>query len=188
MSKQIEEWKPIQGYEGLYEVSDWGRVKGVDRIVFSKGGNVRLARGRIIKPYIDKDGYERVGLHKDGIRKIFGVHRLVAEAFLNKIEGKEIIDHIDGNPSNNNKENLRWATVAENNRTDIAKKRKSIASFKRTDNKRKIRQYSMNMEHIRDFDSLHEIERELGFDNSSIVRVCKGKQKTSYGFKWEYLD
>ena len=184
----MEKWLDIDGYEGLYQVSDKGNVRSIDRYVISKGGASKLVKGVVLKQQVDKDGYKRVGLHKDGVQKIVGVHRLVAEAFLLKEEGKYIVDHIDGNPSNNAKENLRWVTTIENNGTSIAKKRKSISAIKREDNKRKIRQYYLNGGIVKVYDSSMDIEREFGFEHSAILRCCQGKQKTSYGYKWVYLD
>lgn len=80
-----EIWKDIEGYEGKYKVSNLGDV-----ISF------KLNKEKILKPGIDKDGYLRVGLCKNGKRKNYGIHRLVAEAFIPKIEGKEYVDHING--------------------------------------------------------------------------------------------
>lgn len=188
MSRIVEEWRPVVGYEGLYEVSDWGNVRSLDRMVRSKGGSERLALGKLLKQYLDKDGYKRVGLHSNDKQVIAGVHRLVAEAFIDNPDDLPVIDHRDGHRDNNMVDNLRWFTVSLNNSTEQARQRKRQAAYNRTDNKVKIRQYSLDGEPLKDFDSSMEIERELGFDRSSVIRVCKGKQHTSYGYKWGYLD
>lgn len=188
MSKIVEEWRPVVGYEGLYEVSDWGNVRSLDVYLPSKGGSVALRRGRLLKQHFDKDGYCRVGVHKNGKGSTVAVHRLVAEAFVPNLDNLPIIDHIDGHRDNNMADNLRWFTVSLNNSTEQARKRKSIAASRRNDNKVKIRQYSLGGEPLRDFNSSMDMERELGFDRSSVIRVCQGKQHTSYGYKWEYLD
>lgn len=188
MSKILEEWRPVVGYEGLYEVSDWGNVRSLDAYLPSKGGSVRLKRGRLLKQYTDKDGYKRVGLHCNHKQVVVGVHQLVARAFIDNPDNLPIIDHIDSHRDNNMADNLRWFTVSLNNSTEQARRRKSIAASRRNDNKVRIRQYSLGGEPLRDFDSSMDIERELGFDRSSVIRVCQGKQHTSYGYKWEYLD
>lgn len=171
-----------------YEISDTGLVKSVDRYVNSKGGSKRLAPGRMLKFTENKDGYYNVGIHHNGEQHTKFVHQLVAEAFIPNPENKPCIDHVNGNRQDNRVENLRWCTIEENNAFEIARKRKSEAAFRRTDNKVKIRQYSLDGEVIKDYDSLRGIERDLGFNNSSILRCCQGKQKTAYGFKWSYLD
>ena len=188
MSKIVEEWRPVVGYEGLYEVSDWGNVRSVDRMVKSKGSGERLVTGRLLKQYTDKDGYKRVGLHRNHKQVVVGVHQLVARAFIDNPDNLPIIDHIDSHRDNNMADNLRWFTVPLNNSTEQARRRKSIAASRRNDNKVRIRQYSLGGEPLRDFDSSMDMERELGFDRSSVIRVCQGKQHTSYGYKWEYLD
>ena len=188
MSKEIEEWRPVVGYEGLYEVSDWGNVRSVDRYVNSKAGSKAMLHGKMLKQYTDKDGYQRIGLHKDVISKTVGVHRLVAEAFIPNPNNLPVIDHINGNRQDNRVENLRWFTVKLNNSTQQAKEKKSLAAFKRTDNKVKIRQSSIDGEHIKDYNSSMDIQRELGFERAAIIRCCRGKQHTSYGYKWDYMD
>lgn len=172
----------------FYEVSDEGLVRSVDRVVNSKGGGTRLCKGRILKQVQDKDGYYTVCIHDRGRQFPMFVHRLVAEAFIPNVEKLPIIHHINGNNQDNNVSNLMWATILFNNSEDIAKKRKSEAAYKRADNKVKIRQYSLDGKFIKEFKSSMDIQRELGFDRSSVTRVCQGKQKTSYGFKWVYLD
>ena len=171
-----------------YEVSDTGIVKSCDKLVNCKGGSKRLCKGKELKPYQDDDGYYRVGIHCNGKCYTVGVHKLVAEAFIPNPDNKPCIDHINGNRQDNRVENLRWCTVEENNAFELARDRKREAAFKRKDNKVKIRQYSLNGDFIKDFNSSMDVERELGFDRSSIIRVCQGKQKTSYGFKWKYYD
>lgn len=181
-------WSDIEGYEGLYQVSDDGRIRSCDRYVVTKGGYNRICHGIEKKQRKDKDGYMKVSLHKDGNLQTFYVHRLVANAFIPNTENKPCVDHINAVRNDNRVENLRWFTVKENNSTDIAKTRKSVGAFKREDNKKKIIQYSLNGEMINKYNSSMDIERELGFEHSAVLRCCKGKQNTSYGYKWVYMD
>lgn len=127
MSKLVEEWRPVVGYEGLYEVSDWGRVRSVLRVVKCGNGkgSERIFGGKIIKFSYKKNGkYHRYYLHKKGEKnKWFSCHRLVAEAFIPNPDNKPCIDHIDGNPENNSVYNLRWATHQENSNNPITLQR-----------------------------------------------------------------
>lgn len=108
-----EEWKPIEGFEGLYEVSDHGNVKSLDRLE-KVGNGMRMRRGRILKAHIQKSGHLLVVLCKDGKNYPRTIHRLVAIAFINNPDNKPVVDHIDTNPANNCVSNLKWATVQEN--------------------------------------------------------------------------
>lgn len=110
MPKEI--WKPIAGYEGLYEVSSSGRVRSLGRYV-NHGKHQYWRCGRIRKPY-NTDGYISVSLNKDSKCITYQVHRLVAEAFIPNPDHKEQVNHIDGCKTNNNVENLEWVTRSEN--------------------------------------------------------------------------
>lgn len=108
-----EQWRDVAGYEGVYQVSDFGRVRSVARVV-SDG---RPLRGRIIRAWGGgraKD-YQHVALSSGGRVVKYQVHRLAAVAFIPNPEGKKQVNHKDGNPSNNAVQNLEWSTNAENN-------------------------------------------------------------------------
>lgn len=115
---ETELWKPIKGYEGLYEVSNMGRIKSVEHDVFNPhvlgNGCTRKVPERIRKPNIMK-GYHCIALIRDKSAKVYRIHRLVAEAFIGNQPGPEYqINHIDGDKSNNRVENLEWVTPREN--------------------------------------------------------------------------
>ena len=114
MNKEI--WKDVVGYEGLYEVSSLGQVRThKDKTTYTKRHGVRRWKQRILKEK-NKTGRDiRVDLWLEGKPKSFLVHRLVAFAFIPTVEGKDSINHIDGNPRNNNVENLEWCDHTENN-------------------------------------------------------------------------
>ena len=109
-----EEWKPIKGYEGLYEISNWGRVKSL----LGWNGHKYIQRERILDPYKQQSNkyYSRsvVKLTKDNKTKDFKVHRLVAEAFIPNPDNYTVVNHIDGNSLNNKVENLEWCTQKVN--------------------------------------------------------------------------
>lgn len=108
-----EVWKPVLGYEELYEVSNFGNVKSKDRKVFN-GKGYYIKKGRLLKKSLTTTGYWKVELYKNGKKRSKRVHRLVAETFIPKIKGKELINHKDGNPLNNHVSNLEWCDQSEN--------------------------------------------------------------------------
>jgi hypothetical protein len=117
MEVKLEEWRPVKGFEGLYEVSDEGRVRSLDRLVKDKTKErTRLFKGRILNNICMTTGYHMVSLHKNNKRvSRRTVHRLVMEAFCPTDSLLNIVDHKDGNRSNNKLENLRWVDFFTNN-------------------------------------------------------------------------
>lgn len=105
----IEEWKPVVGYEGLYEVSSLGRVRSLDRFYY------RLHKGKVLSPTKDRYGYLTVTLNCNGKSKTIKIHRLVAQAFIENPDNLPQVNHKDENPSNNNVDNLEWCTAKYNN-------------------------------------------------------------------------
>lgn len=115
----VEEWRDITGYEGLYQVSNLGRVRSLDRKVRTYQG-WRTVKGRVLKTPINSRGYPKVHLRNEPVgSQVFVVHQLVAKAFIPNPDGKPFIDHIDGNKANNAVGNLRWVTPKENSRNPI---------------------------------------------------------------------
>jgi Holliday junction resolvasome RuvABC endonuclease subunit len=111
----VENWKSVVGYEGIYEVSDSGLVRThKDKTTHSRLHGVRKWKQRILKDKTPNGRDVRVTLWKNGNPKDFLVHRLVAEAFLVKIPGKDCVNHKDGNPKNNHLDNLEWCNHKEN--------------------------------------------------------------------------
>ena len=105
----IEVWKDVVGYEGAYQVSDLGNVRSLDKVVRSRY-KPRLSKGVNMKLQNNGCGYRHVSISS----KTRLVHRIVAEAFIPRIVGKNCINHIDGNKQNNNISNLEWVTHKEN--------------------------------------------------------------------------
>ena len=109
-----EIWKPISGYEGVYEVSNLGRVRSCDRIVVCNDGRKYKRKGKVLRQSYDANKYYKVALCKNGKQKNFSVHRLVAQAFIPNPENKLTVNHKNGDKLDNRVENLEWATREEN--------------------------------------------------------------------------
>ena len=158
MGMKIEYWKPVVGYEGLYEVSSFGRVR-----------NVRT--NRVLSPIVDRDGYLKVHLSKNGHPRKTFIHVIVSKAFIPNPNNYPCINHKDENKLNNCVENLEWCTVAYNNAYSKSKK---------------VIQYTLDGQKIKEWPSTRCIEREIGYNSAFISKCCRGIKKTAYGFKWSY--
>ena len=120
----MEEWKSIPGYEGLYEVSNLGRVRSLDRYIKYSNGQIRLHKGRILNPSKDTNGYLKVLLKCNTKCKTITVHRLVALTFLPNPDNLPCVNHKDEDKTNNRVENLEWCTQQYNlNYNGVLKKR-----------------------------------------------------------------
>jgi hypothetical protein len=116
LSKE-EIWKDISDYEGLYQASSLGRIRSLDRYKITKNryGKIKAKiKGIFLKPSINHDGYYEIVLSKNGKSKMFRLHRVIAKTFLDNLENKPQVNHIDGNKLNNNINNLEWCTCKEN--------------------------------------------------------------------------
>lgn len=110
----MEKWKPVQGYEGFYEVSNEGRVRSVDRYVKQRDKFMQLKKGKVLSPAKNRLGYMCVALSRENKLSARTIHRLVAIAFIKNPNGYKEINHIDGNKQNNNVENIEWSTRSKN--------------------------------------------------------------------------
>lgn len=114
MGEKAEIWKDVEGYEGKYQVSNKGKVKSLERVVIRGDGKPFSVRERYLRGSKDTKGYYQVELREAGNRDIRFIHRLVADAFIEKQDGKTQINHIDGDKTNNSSDNLEWVTCEEN--------------------------------------------------------------------------
>lgn len=162
----MEEWRDIPGFEGMYQVSSLGRVKSLPRARRGRGKGLHMVPGRILKPIRVGDylGFQLCNI-KTYTRYC---HRLVAECFLDKVEGKTNVNHIDGNKKNNIYTNLEWCTSKEN----------AVHAFKiglnkphKPTNKKKILVIYPNGNQ-KVFPSIREVSDELKVSGSSISRAC----------------
>lgn len=181
----MEEWRNIKGYEGLYQVSNYGRVKSLDRWETIGCNTKRFRKGRMLKLAKDKYGYLKVDISKNGKRKQYSIHRLVAQAFIDNPDNLPCINHKDENPSNNNVDNLEWCSYQYNTNygTGIQRRADKMINGKCS---KKVYQYTIDGNFVKVYPSGKEIQRQLGFAQSHINRCCLGKCKTAYGFIWKY--
>lgn len=178
-----EEWKDIKGYEGLYQVSNLGRIKCLPKdVVSTKYGHVRHYPERIAKTFT-RNGYPSVELSKNGESKKFTVHRLVANAFINNHENKSQVNHIDGNKLNNHVKNLEWVTAREN--INHAYQNNLRGDFHHGI---AIEQYSKSGEFIRKYKSINQASKITGIDYSTIKKNCEGIFKQAGGYLWKYSN
>lgn len=117
-----ELWQPVQGYEGLYEVSDLGRVRSLERKANTWNGGRKVSQKELKQTKLN-NGYLQVTLFKSGIRQKKSVHRIVAEAFLLRPVGADMVLHYDDNKENNQAKNLRWGCHADNMRDAVKNQR-----------------------------------------------------------------
>lgn len=191
-----EIWKDIKDFEGMYQVSNLGRVRSVDR--FDSIGRLHKSDIKAIRD--NGKGYKTVQMYKDNKPKIGYIHRLVATAFIDNPDNKPEVHHIDSDRSNNKSENLQWVTSKENNNFP-----EHIKSMKKNPNWLKNSRSAMGKARDKaivvnsyrtkftrggvslEFSSLAEGARQLGLDKGCCTRVANGKQKHTHGYKVEYI-
>jgi hypothetical protein len=173
---KMEEWKPIKDYENLYEVSNLGRIKSLERISLQK----HLLPEKILKTAKNKYGYLKVTLHKNYKQKVVNVHRIVAETFIPNPHNLPCVNHIDGNKENNCVDNLEWCTIQENNIHAFK------TGLKQPSYKAVIATNLQTGEEIY-FNSLEETAQYFNLKNkSNISKVCRGKVKSLKGYTFKY--
>lgn len=183
-----EVWKDIVGYEGYYQVSNFGRVRSLDRIIESEYRSPQLMKGKIKKVTRRDDGYEYVVLYRNNKGKNKYIHRLVAKSFVPNPENLPIINHKDENPSNNCPSNLEWCdhqynltygdkvervTNSEGYRERTKRIRKPIYVIDKKGNRKR-------------YDSLTSAANELNLEQPSISACLKGRNSTHKGYLFEY--
>lgn len=189
-----EIWKPVAGYEGLYEVSNFGNVKSLN---YRNWKTVK-----ILTPKINNEGYLWVELRKNGDPRCFLVHRLVASAFICNPMNYPIINHKDENPQNNIVTNLEWCDYTYNALYSI-NRRKTGASVSKSKGRRKAfkkgsgktgrinQRNNVPVFRVDDrgvksqmFENIYVVSKKFGYRSSSIKECCLGKRKTAYGYRW----
>ena len=171
-----EIWKDIKDFEGLYQVSNRGNVRSLDRT----DNNNHFQKGHLLPLCNNRKGYKNVGLWKNNKQSMRQVHRLVGEAFIPNPNNWPCINHKDEKPSNNDVTNLEWCTYEYNNNYGTKGKRVSDA------NSKSVIQYTKQGEFVAEYKSAREAKEKTGIDNGHIGACCLGKRNSAGGFLWEY--
>ena len=164
-----EVWKDIEEYEGLYQVSNQGRVK-----------SLWFGKEKILKPEKVRNGYLLVGLWKNGKPKMYQVHRLVALTFLPNPNNLPEVNHKDEDKTNNCVDNLELCDRKYNMNFGTRTQRQAEKCSK------PVIQFTKDGKFVREWKSTMDVERNLGYSNSHISSCCTGRYNSSYGFIWKY--
>lgn len=168
------------GYEGIYQVSSYGRIRSLDRTMTYSNGNTHFYKGHIIHGFVKPNGYKAVDLSNHMKKEKKHVHRLVAEAFIPNPENKPEVNHLDEDKLNNRADNLAWVTSSENKNwgTSIERanktRRKIRCAFKPVD------QFTLDGEFIERHECIADAERKTGIDRKTIYNSCRDKHKQKY--------
>lgn len=176
-----ETWKDIKDFEGLYQVSNLGRVRSLTKTVTTKNNKTMHFEGKILKP-LKVGEYFSVNLYKDRILYGRRIHRLVAEAFIPNPDNLLQINHKDENKLNNSVDNLEWCSAKYNCNY-------GSHNYKLSKSKQKpVICYSKKLQLIKKYPSSIAAATELGCTKTSICQCLKGKHKTSCGYIWKFAN
>lgn len=177
----VEVFKPIIGYEGLYEVSNLGNVRSCDRNITGKNGT-RLYKGRPLAIKDDTHGYLTVNLWRNNKLKHFKVHKLVALAFIPNPDNLRDVNHKDENPYNNNVENLEWLSHKSNINYGTRNTRANSTHSKT------VAQYSKETKDLlATYKNAYIAEEQTGICETGISACCTGKRKSAGGYIWKFV-
>ena len=190
-----ELWKDIQGYEGLYQVSNMGRVRSLDHeTVYSRRGvPITITRkGQILSPVTRQHGYLGVmlygkGGHKTRGFKTFSVHQLVAKAFVDNPNNFEEVNHLDEDKTNNRADNLEWCDRKYNTNYGTTQARRSAVIRNSPKRSKRVMQIDQNGEIVKIWPSFGELGRN-GYSTGNINSCCNGTRRHAYGYTWRYAD
>ena len=172
----MEIWRDIEGYEGMYQVSNEGRVRSLDRTITFKDGRKRIFKGQILKQQL-ANNYNKVDLQINKYKHSFNVHRLVAAAFIPNPENLSDVNHKDENKLNNKCSNLEWISHIDNCNYGDRNEKVSISQGKRV----------MCVETGIEYHSISFASKQCNICIDCISKCCKGKRKTAGGLHWRYV-
>lgn len=174
-----EIWKDIKDYEGLYQVSNLGNIKRVQRKRYDRN---QLLEEKIIKVIFPKNKwYPYFSLCKNGVAKNHYLHRVLAIAFIPNPNNYPCINHIDGNKQNNNLNNLEWCSFSHNNK-EAHKLKLNRGTAKTT------LQFDKQGNFIKEWFSTRQAEKQLNIANGNVSACCIGNKKSAGGYIWKYKE
>ena len=185
MKKEI--FKPVKGYEGIYEISNYGRCRRISYKIDTEAKIAQFGLPHYLKPNYGEWGHVRYALSVNGKTKLKLAHRMILEAFeVPNPLNKPHVNHIDNDPTNNYIENLEWCTHTENMQHMIKCGRKVTYKGKDHKGSKEVHQYDKNMNWVAIYESSGEASRKTGFLSGHIREACRGTLKTYKGFIWKY--
>lgn len=185
-----EVWKDIPNYEGLYQASDLGNVRSLDRYTCNKKQKAYFIKGKILKQY-ECGGYLNVSLYKNGIKKRFYVHRLVANTFFKINNIKDDVNHKNGIRNDNRLKNLEFCSRSENIKHSYKILGRKPSQYDHSCFYKPINQYDLDGKFIKTYISISEAEKELKITSIGKISACcnhKYGRKTAFGYKWEFCN
>lgn len=180
---QNEIWKEISGYEGYFEVSNLGNFRSRDRFIKYKSTGTRLYPGKPLKTETIVEGYQRIVLMKDAIKKRYMCHRLVAQEFIPNPDNKPYVNHINGNKADNRAENLEWVTQSEN---ELHSHSVLGNTMKGKTCPKKVEAISYKGNKIV-FDSMSKAIKFLGIGCIEGLKKAIIANRTYHNFKWRFV-
>ena len=185
-----EIWKDIGGFEGIYQVSNFGNVRSLDRVISRRNCSPYLCKGRMLKQSINMGGYAWIRLSNGAQSKLCRIHRLVAEAFIPNTNNYPVVNHKDENKLNNNVGNLEWCTYSYNTTYSNSMRTKINTRNKNQSHgcEKKVYQYNLSGELVKTWNSLMDVSRKLHLPWGNIANCCRNTKyrHTAYGYKWSY--
>ena len=180
-----EQWKPIKNFEGLYEVSNMGRLRSVykykNTIVRSGSSAIIPVRPKLLYLNKTRSGYYHVILYKESKRYEYSVHRLVALHFCEGYKRGYVVNHKDEDPSNNRADNLEWCTALYNRRYGTATQRIAESNW------RKVAQYDLAGNLVATYNSAKEAAKATGYNYISLCGWCRGAHAPKNKYRWSYI-
>ena len=188
-----EIWKWIDRYENMYQVSNLGRVRSVDRDVYCEVSPNKLQHiyGKVLKQGTNHKGYPIVYLSKDGKQKTITVHRLVALTFIENPLNLPQVNHIDGDKTNNNVSNLEWCDNSYNqihaHKTGLFPRYEDTVGWGRP--ARPVAMLDLNTKEVlRTFETLASVKRETGINQFNVRSVCLRLRNHAGGYDWKFIS